>query len=192
MGMIKLTQDASAVSLADARDHLRIIPFGSPLSHPDDGYITSLLSASETWCESYTGRAITSNDYEITLDKFEDSIDLITPCTHIVNVKYYDTNNVLQTLASSNYELDKYSFINKMVRVGTYPATYTKANAVIIKISAGYDEVPEPIKHAIKLMVGSYYENRKQDYMANARISFNTLPNGVYSLLQFYRVNDGL
>jgi hypothetical protein len=41
------------------------------------------------------------------------------------------------------------------------------------------------------LIVGNLYANRQEDQLGNTRISFNSLPMGVYNLIQPYRLGLG-
>jgi uncharacterized phiE125 gp8 family phage protein len=85
----------------------------------------------------------------------------------MTHVKYYDTNDTLQTLASSNYILDN---ISQPARIGisvdgTLPNLADRINAVEVKYTVGYGElssdVPEGIKSAVLITIGNWYENRQ-------------------------------
>lgn len=190
------------VTLEEARKHLRIEPFGSPLVHPDDDYILRLISASRAWCEEYTKRALATQNISVSLSEFpDDYIELpIEPVQSVTNITYIDTNGAQQTLSTNVWVFDDYE--NRIyAKYGqTFPSTQAVSNAVTVNYVAGYTdglspdiyEVPESIKQAILLMVGSYYENRQQDQMGNTRISFNSLPYGVDMLLQPYRNSLGV
>lgn len=186
------------ITLAEARSHLRIEPFGSPLAHPDDAIITMLIRAAREWCEQYTGRAFASQTIEMAIDDFpENEIELpLTPATSITYVKYINTTGSEQTVSNSSYDLDNYSKPNWLLLINgyTWPETNGGANNVKIRMVVGDSPttIPFAVKSAILLLVGSLYENRQEDVLGTSRASFNSLPMGVYNLLQPYRLELGV
>lgn len=186
------------VSLVEARSHLRIESFGSPEAHPDDGYVSALITVAREWCEKYTGRALASQTIEMALDDFpEDAIELpLTPVTSITSVKYIDEDGIEQTLSNTYYGLDDYSQPNWLLLKSGFkwPDTNGGANNVKIRMVVGNTSanIPKPITAAMFLIIGNLYENRTEDQVATARASFNSLPLGVYNLLQPYRLTLGV
>jgi uncharacterized phiE125 gp8 family phage protein len=124
----------------------------------------------------------------------------LAPVQSVVSVKYYDTSNVLQTLDSSFYYVDYFDSVIYLEVNKTWPNTVTREIAVIIEYVAGYTKtvgtnllpLPNPIKSAMFLLIGSLYENRQEDMLSTSRVSFNSLPMGVYNLLQSYRLGLGV
>lgn len=186
------------VSLAEARAHLRIEPFGSPEAHPDDAYVSALISVAREWCEQYTGRALASQTIEMALDDFpEDAIELpLTPVTSITSVKYIDEEGIEQTLSSTYYGLDDYSKPNwLLLKSGfNWPDTNGGANNIKIRMVVGNTSanIPKPIYAAMLLIIGNLYENRTEDQIGTSRTTFNSLPLGVFNLLQPYRLTLGV
>lgn len=191
MAIKRIGLATDVITLAEAKIHLRI------LAAADDTYITSLITAAREWCELYTERAIGTQTLEIALDEFPAAFVLVPSVQSVTSVKYLDVNNVEQTVTSTDYVLDNYS--NPAWVVPAYskvwPATYCTANAVKLRFVAGYDggnPCPQAMIAAMKLMIGHLYENRQEDVLGNTRISFNSLPMGIYALLQPYRLNVGI
>lgn len=186
------------ISLAEARAHLRIEPFGSPEAHPDDAQVQQMISSAREWCEQYTGRALASQTIEMALDDFpENEIELpLTPVTSITSVKYLDLSGVETTVSNSSYILDDYSKPNWLLLASgsAWPQTNEGANNVKIRMVAGNTSanIPKPIVSAMLLIIGSMYENRQEDIAATSRVTFNSLPFGVYNLLQPYRLELGV
>lgn len=153
------------VTLAEAKTHLRRDDITD-----DDTYITNLIKAARRQAEKYSNRVFIDQTWKMYLSEFPS--DQITIHKAIINsitsIKYYDTNNSLQTITSTNYESviedeDQWPYI---LPIDTYdwPDTYDKAKAVIIEFQAGWedaDAVPEDIKDAIKIMVAEMYEIRQ-------------------------------
>lgn len=186
------------ISLVRARSYLRLVPFGSPEAHPDDEDILVMISSAREWCEQYTGRALASQTIEMALDDFpEDAIQLpLTPVTSITSVKYIDGDGIEQTLSNTYYGLDDYSQPNWLLLKSGFewPDTNGGGNNIKIRMVVGntYTNIPKPIVSAMLLLINNYYENRTEDQIATARASFNSLPMGVYNLLQPYRLTLGV
>lgn len=186
------------ITLAEARSHLRIEPYGSPLEHPDDTYISTLITVAREFCEQYLERALAVQTIEEAFDDFpSQAIPLpLTPTVSITSVTYVDTSDVEQTLSATVYSLDDYSEPNWLVLRANqrWALSNGSANNVKVRMVVGYEptNVPTPIKAAMLLIIGNFYENRQQDVLGNTRISFNSLPLGVYNLLQPYRLNMGM
>ena len=67
------------------------------------------------------------------------------PVTSVSQIQYYDGDNVLQTLSTSNYIVDTKSKPGR-IYVSDLEGTYTRPNAVEVTFVAGYadiDAVPE-------------------------------------------------
>jgi uncharacterized phiE125 gp8 family phage protein len=181
------------ITLAEAKAHLRILSD----VHPDDNYISTLITAAREWCEEYTGIAIGTQTLEIALDAFPTAIRLVPMVQSVTSVKYIDVSGIEQIVTATDYIVDNYSSPAWIVPVANkiWPSITNTANAVKIRFIAGFDVAapcPKPIIAAMQLLIGNFYENRQEDVLGNTRISFNSLPTGVYSLLQPYRINLGV
>ena len=148
------------ITLTKAKEHLRI-------THTDeDAKILNLIKAARISAEMFTSRKFVTQTWEQILDEFPDVIELeYAPVQSITHVKYYDTNNAFQTLASTEYALTKRepAWVHEEVDK-TWPSTEDKRDAVEIRYIVGYgtsNDVPEPIKQAMYLAVGWLYENRE-------------------------------
>lgn len=134
----------------------------------DDTLIDSLIKAATQSCQIFTNRYFLDTRVTQYSDNWFEFYRLYkSPVIAITHVKYYDTNDTLQTLASSNYILDN---ISQPARIGisidgTLPNLADRINAVEVKYSVGYgftsDDVPEGIKQAVLITIGNWYENRQ-------------------------------
>jgi len=181
--------DVEPVTLDEAKRHLRIS------SDSDDLYVSALITAAREMVESFTERALISQSWEIYLDEFPTGnptyeVEMpLPPLSAVASVKYYDSDDQLQTLSSDEYHVDTKRKPGRLVAVDDWPDTYDRPNAVTIAFTAGYgasgDTVPTPIKQAILLLIGEMYENREETIVG---VSASQLPLTAERLLFPYRV----
>lgn len=129
----------------------------------EDGLIDTYISAATAHVESVTGRAIISQTWEVVLDDFSDAMMLPKgPVQSVTSVKYFDTAEVEQTLATDQYVLDNVSDPAWVVKAedATWPEVAEGVNNVIIRFVAGYSAVPPELKAAILILVSALYDNR--------------------------------
>ena len=134
----------------------------------DDTIIDNLIAAATESCQIYTNQYFIDTVVTQYSDNWAEFYTLYkSPVSAITHVKYYDSDDSQQTLASSNYILDGTS---KPARIGisvtgSLPNLADRINAVEVKYTVGYGtastDVPEGIRTAIILTVGNWYENRQ-------------------------------
>jgi uncharacterized phiE125 gp8 family phage protein len=156
---------AEPVTLFEAKTHLRLEASGSLPDGYDDEYILSLITAARTAAENYLEKSLVVITRDLLIDEFPSCVIQLPmgPVTSITSIKYIDFNGVEQTLSSSVYSLFTHDGADLIsTKYGQmWPSTRTEPNAVRIKYVAGYTDVPAPVKHAIKLLITDYYENRQ-------------------------------
>ena len=159
---------STAVSLDEVKAHLKIA------SASDNTYLTNLISVATEMVQNYTGQILITSTIDLTLPYFLNRMDINrTPVSSITHVKYYDSDNSIQTLSDANYtETVSKDDSSDQSPVGasilpsdsfTYPSTYPRMDAVQISFEAGYedsDAVPMAIKQAMFLIIGQLYLNR--------------------------------
>jgi len=175
------------ITLAEAKLHLRV-------DHTDDDdLITAQIEAATEHVESVIGRSLVDRTLRVDLPHFHDEIVLNgPPVQSITQVQYYDTDNALQTLATSAYTLDKPAYTMRRVYQQTYPSVYVRHDAVQITYVAGYGtssspegQVPRAIIAAIKMLLSEMYENRENSITG----LMYTKTSAVEMLLAPHRVN---
>jgi len=184
--VLKSAPLTTAISLAQAKAFLRI----DSDYDDDDSYITSLINVATSVVEEYTRRRLITQTYNLFYDEFPPYIDLqIGDVASVTHIKYYDTDNTLQTLAASNYDVDTKVRPGRIYesKTGDFPNTYERPNAVEVEFVVGgfSADIPAPIIQAIYITLGRYYENR-QDVVTGTIAQ--ELPLMVEYLLTPYRL----
>lgn len=149
------------VTVADLKEHLRV-------THDlDDTYIGGLLDAAVDKAQQYTDRQLLPATLVLLLESFDNPVKIKKlPVASIASVKYYDENNEIQTLSTDIYQSDIRTepAIIELKPDQSWPdITSERKYPVEIEFSAGYadaSKVPDAFKHAVKLMVGNWYNYR--------------------------------
>jgi len=187
------TADDRPVSVADAKEHLRVVD-----TTDDDEYIGLLIDAATTWAEDYCDRTFADKTYTVAFDDFFGTrIELPRPPVRLnetgseatVTISYVDTGGATQTLTwaesgTQDFRLDR-DHVPALVYptyLDVWPSVRIDDKSVQITYLAGYGgaaDVPKPAVHAIKMMVGHWYANRE----AVGNVGQN-VPMGVAALLE--------
>lgn len=162
MRVIVNTPPAPVVTYAEAVARLRI---ASDASEQAD--VEAMIAAATAMFDVETGwlgRAIGEQTLEVRCDSFApfNGRPLVLPyppVAAVVSVKYVDAGGTEQTLAADQY----YQAGEELWPTpgGAWPSVRTQREAVRIRYSAGYDDVPASIKAAILLAVGDMYRFRE-------------------------------
>lgn len=184
MAYIQLTSPAEEpVTDAEAREHIKVD------NDVDLALITALIIAARQRAESYTELTFVSRTFRVYLDKFPSGSFRI-PCAPLISVesiKYFDAANVEQTLSAAEYYVDTISKPGRLVPASSWPGTFTRPNAVSIEVTAGFgasSDVPQLIKQAMLLMIGSMYEDREE----TTAVSTSFMPVSSEMLLRPFRL----
>lgn len=142
------------VSTADAKAHLRVV--GSA----DDDYIATLVLAATYYVQQYTGRLVYSQTITEYADAFPSVAEMPLHCYPITSLvlKYYDSTDTLTTLSASEYWAHTTKKPCTVETKSAWPSTENRAAAVRVEITGGDSTPLADIKHAIKIIVGHWYE----------------------------------
>jgi uncharacterized phiE125 gp8 family phage protein len=178
MGLLRTVDAASEpVTTAEAKAHCRVT------IATDDALIDAYIKAARHVAENRLGRALITQTWELTLDRFPDAIELVyPPIIGVTTIKYLEPlAGVSTTLNALSYTVDVKSEPGWIVPAYGYdwPDTRGVINAVTVTYTAGWGaaaDVPQPIKTWILLQVGHWYENREASVI---------LPTGSVAMLPF-------
>ena len=168
------------ITLSDGKEHLRIT------GTDEDDLIELYIKAATLYAENYTGAVYSTQTWDYYMDVFPTVIQLpYLPVASVTYVKYYDSDNTLTTLVEdTDYRVDLIT--GKIEYITSWPAAYDRSSAVVVRFVCGYasiDDIPEDIKHAVKLMVGNYYENRQEIMTSTGALSMAKLEFGANNIL---------
>jgi uncharacterized phiE125 gp8 family phage protein len=173
----------AAITVAQAKEHLRVT------HSDDDSYIEAISLVATEWCEEFQNKVYVQRQVVDQFDKFPTEFrPRRSPLISVDSITYVDTNGATQTLAASVYDVGTYKEPGRISLAynQSWPDTRDEINAVTLTYQAGYAaraNIPEEIKHAVKLMVGHLYENRE----AVTMLTMMELPVGVKALLSMKR-----
>lgn len=138
----------------------------------EDGLISDLIAASESWCEQYTGLSFTVKT--LVKHSTKKRTELIAPAVSIESVK--------------NMDLDEIDYMD------VDGVVFTRGCEAIISYTSGYttETLPGPIKTAIKMMVATLHENREDFVTLRTSQTIAKVPLGITDLLRPYSRSGGL
>lgn len=171
MNLTQITPPAALpVSLSEAKDHC------NELSNDHDSKLIGFIYAAVAAVESYLRRSLITQTWEVQLDKFHKFIYLPRgPVQSISALTYIDGAGDSQTLAASQYTLDASHEPPRIFAAYgvSYPAPRSIPAAVRVRYIAGYGskghQIPEPIRHAIKMIVADLFNNPESSIMDISR-----------------------
>ncbi|WP_171043013.1 head-tail connector protein [Maritimibacter alexandrii] len=182
------------LSTEEAKEHLR------ELEDDHDTLVDGLVLAAEGLLDGpfgILGRALITQSWVMTRAVWPSgaSLDLpLPPVQSVTSVVYIDAEGETQTLAAESYRLvaGESRARLELVAGASWPAVYDRSDAIRVTFVAGYgaaaSDVPEPIRQAVRLLVGFWYENAE----AAASGPRDILPFGVRALLVNFRRPEGL
>lgn len=196
MGLERITDpDEDVVDLEEAKLHLKCD------LDVDDDLIRSMIDAARDAIETFTGRALVTQTWQLTIDydwpDVEDDycVSRIVlprpPLAAVTSVKYIDLAGDEQTLAADQYivrKLDTGEWAIEPAYLVIWPIVQCRPAAITVVFSAGaaVERVPPAIKQAFKLLLGHFYENRSSVNLGNI---VTELPLSASWLLEPHRLH---
>lgn len=189
--------DGEPVSLADAKLHLRLV------SNDENSRVNHCIATAREQVEQDTGRALATQTWDLKLDRWPcydgwNQINVPKPnLQSVTSISYVDTAGATQTLATNQYQVVSYSgptgAAGRIVPAYgvSWPSLRCQPDAVTVRFVAGYgaepEDVPESLRAAMLLVVGSLFEHREQVMVSQFAGQFLELPYDYFQLIGPYR-----
>jgi len=177
------------ITLAEAKLHLRVD------TTADNDYITGLIEAARVHCEQVSGRSFVTQTITGGIAGWPNDgvIRLIySPLQSVTSIKYTDEDGDESTLSTDVYGVDTKLDLVYLKNGQTWPADVLRDyDPITVTWVAGYGlaaTVPETYKHAIKLLIGHWYENR-ESVIVEAGVAATEVPQTIDDLLMINGVN---
>lgn len=179
------------ISVPQARDYLRV-DFTN-----DDTFITELISIARVKILKDTGQVMvgqTITEYFSNWGTIPTTgSNLVLPLSYngsydgsdTFNVKYYDTNNVEQTLTKdTDYIIIQHMGLIKVQFINTFD-TFDRLDAISIEyyIEPYNADSIKPLKIAMYLLIQHYYDNRS----AVSFLKVDEMPMGYFNIINQYK-----
>ncbi len=170
---------------------------GSPTSI-EDTYISTLITIAREYCEDYQHRALTTQTWDLILDKFPSDSDYIEiplpPLQSVTSVKYIDYAGVSATMTAglSGYFVDTdnepgrvcLSYGVSWPSFSEYPYGAIRIHFVAGHTGVAPDVIPKKTKQAMLMLISYMYENR----LPSAQNVDQEFKNAVESLLDANKI----
>jgi uncharacterized phiE125 gp8 family phage protein len=188
MSAILLNAPASEpISLAQTKLYLRV-------EHDDDDeLIAALIAAARVQVEAQTRRALIVQTWRLVRDVWPagGALPILpVPLREVTAIGVYDADGMIHALDVDDFHIDAVSAPAILGYERAAPSAPGKLRAGIqIDIEAGYgdtgEDVPEPLRQAIRLLVAHWYENRR---IIASSGEVASLPASVSALIAPFRV----
>jgi uncharacterized phiE125 gp8 family phage protein len=175
------------VTLAEAKAHLRV-------EHDDDdAVISALIAGARTHIEAQTRRALITQTWRLSYDLWPPDgrfAAVPAPVSEVVAARVYGESGTPQAIDVQAFTLDRAAAPSIIAFAPwSLPGPGRLVAGVELDIETGYgeaaDDVPQPLRHAIKILVAHWYENRG---LIAAGHAVAVLPASVAAIIAPYRV----
>lgn len=172
------------VTVSEAKAHLRLD------GAAEDALIASLILTSRLHVEAALGLALITQGWRLTLDRWPNGAVRfpLRPIQSVTSVSVRAADATPAIMPPEDYLLDGHALKPRLIaRDGKWPEPGLGAGGIEIAFAAGLGDaaadVPEPIRHAILLLVAHWYEHRDPLEVGSARAA---IPAAVSDLLKPY------
>lgn len=180
------------IGLAEAKRHLAIAL--DYTAH--DAYIASLVTAARQYVEAACGIAVVSQTWQLTLERLPSALRGILlpkpPLSSVTYLKYYSQDGTDTTWSSANYVVstDRNPGVLRPAYGIVWPSYRYQPDGIRVRYVCGYSSasaVPESIKHAVRLLVGNWFEQRTSEITGSITAS---VQHALDALLLQHRIGD--
>lgn len=152
------------VTLTEAKEHLKVT------SSDEDTLIQTYLNAAIKRVENHRQSPVMDSEWELYSTHWRTSLNLQKhPVNAINSVKYYDDDNVLQTVNASNYRLQDFRVPCRLEFDSNFtePSFYDREFPIVVNFQAGFTLAASSsyalIKQVIFLELGTFNEIRQME-----------------------------
>jgi uncharacterized phiE125 gp8 family phage protein len=177
------------VSLSEVKSHLRV-------EHNDeDALIARLIGAAIDYIDvtGALGQGMITQTWGEWFGANLGTVRLsLGPIQSVTAIKYYDTNNALQTATLSDFFiLGRPGHTTLKPKSGfNWPVAFARDDAIKVEYVIGYGttpgSIPQTVRHGLMMLVGHWYENRENELIGTIS---KTLPHGFSALMDNVRGN---
>lgn len=189
--VLAIAPTTTPVSLAEVKTHLRVT------ETDEDGYITGLIGGAVGYVENVTGRKLITQTWKYLLDEWPRDAEMVLPfggCSAVNSIKYKGQDGSEATWSADYYTVDTESIPGRVVIAydASWPseALYS-VNPISVEFVTGYgaaSAVPAGLKHAIKILVAHWFENRDIIVVGSSVDNNAVLPKTADALIWPYRL----
>lgn len=170
-------------TVADLKSFLRV-------EHDaDDAVIASLLTAARAQIEAWTGKMLLAQRWRLVLDAWPRDGRIVLrggPLRSLIAVRSYDERGYAHGLDLDSFVLDLAGGVIASPP-WALPEPGRDVAGIELDLELGYgtapDDVPAPLRHAVRTLVAQWYDNRGGAGDASAAL----LPGGVAGMIAGYR-----
>ncbi|PZA12740.1 hypothetical protein DNX69_07560 [Rhodopseudomonas palustris] len=155
----------------------------------DDAVIASLLTAARAQIEAWTGRMLLAQRWRLVRDAWPRDGRIVLrggPLRSLIAVRTYDARGVAHDVDPASFVLDLAGGVIAPPP-GALPEPGRAVAGIELDLELGYgtapDDVPAPLRHAVRTLVAQWYDNRG----GAADTSAALLPGSVATLIAGYR-----
>jgi uncharacterized phiE125 gp8 family phage protein len=181
---IKTDTSTLPISVAELKHYLRIVEDDAE----QDTLLRGLIIAARDSMEQELHMSLVNRVYTYYFDCFDSELDItLRPAVSVDAIRYYDADDVQQTLATSIYQSDlqKYRAEISLKDGQSWPTVYNKKNAVEVDVTIGHgslaEDVPEDLKLALKMLAAHWFDNRALE--GNIKV----IPQGIERIIALNR-----
>jgi uncharacterized phiE125 gp8 family phage protein len=172
------------ISLSEMKLYLRVD------TTDEDGLINAFITAARLLIEASARKLFISQTWRLVLDAWPvDGVIRVplSPLSQVVAARAYNSLGVASTVSLSSLEMNSLSDPPTISIIGPVPVSGRARSGIEVDIVCGFGpaigNIPEPLRQAIRLLVGRWYENRG-DLVSSPSA---TLPPEIAALVSPYR-----
>jgi uncharacterized phiE125 gp8 family phage protein len=152
------------LTLSDVKSHLKLD------GNDDDGLLNRLIIAARQHIETRTGCALINQDWLIYFNNWPQSGQLefpLFPVSVVSSLKTYNAQDIASLIDPSHYTVNLVARPSSLVLRSSrgWAKPGRPVNGIEVAVQAGFgataDDVPEPIRQAMLLLIAHWYEIRQ-------------------------------